>query len=229
MRLSSPIVCVQRSCQPWTAGSLMDYHQRLTADPFLGHQPYQYVLEPWEAVEVFRHTIEPNVFAWNTLIAGLVHGHYFSDPVGFYHEINVSHVRGDKFTYPCVLKACTNLQDPWEGNKVHAGLFKGGLNLDAFISASLIDFYLKFDAPDYARQLFDKMTKKNSVNSGYAQRGVSDDGRRNRTQQPDSRDSLSLRNKRGTLKEAERFIVMFVVVCNSLDRYVWEMQEHGRG
>ncbi|KAF3771982.1 Pentatricopeptide repeat-containing protein, partial [Nymphaea thermarum] len=119
--------------------------------------------QPWVAVEVFRHTIEPNVFAWNTLIAGLVHGHYFSDAVGFYHEINASHVRGHKFTYPCVLKACTNLQDPWEGNKVLAGLFNGGLNLDAFISASLIDFYLKFDAPDDARQLFDKMTLRRCI------------------------------------------------------------------
>ncbi|KAF3772463.1 Pentatricopeptide repeat-containing protein, partial [Nymphaea thermarum] len=73
--------------------------------------------QPWEAVKVFRHTIEPNVFAWNALIAGLVHGHYFSDAVGFYHEMIASHVRGDKFTYPCVLKACTNLQDSWEGKK----------------------------------------------------------------------------------------------------------------
>ncbi|KAF3786536.1 Pentatricopeptide repeat-containing protein [Nymphaea thermarum] len=74
--------------------------------------------QPWEAVKVFRHTIEPNVFAWNALIAGLIHGHYFSDAVGFYHEIDASLVRGVKFTYPCVLKACTNLQYPWEGRKV---------------------------------------------------------------------------------------------------------------
>ncbi|XP_049934597.1 pentatricopeptide repeat-containing protein At1g22830-like [Nymphaea colorata] len=78
--------------------------------------------------------------SWNALIAGLVHDHYFS--VGFYHEINASHVRGDKFTYPCVLKAWTNLQDPWED-----------------YARQLFDKMIERDVVLW-----------NSMNSGYAQR-----------------------------------------------------------
>ncbi|KAD3068960.1 hypothetical protein R6Q59_017047 [Mikania micrantha] len=69
----------------------------------------------------------------------------------------------DPYTYPSMLKACTSLNLKSHGILFHQHAVVNGYSLDAYIAASLINFYAKFGHTDVARKVFDEMPEKNVV------------------------------------------------------------------
>ncbi|XP_058110777.1 pentatricopeptide repeat-containing protein At3g14730 [Magnolia sinica] len=131
---------------------------------------------PGHALEIFDRACYPNLFAWNAIIAGFVTNGLPEDAIEFYLRMRRENVAPDKFTFPCVIKACSDVADLWEGKKIHAGLFKAGSESDVFIASALINFYLKFNRMEDARQVFDRLLERdvvswNAMINGYAQIG----------------------------------------------------------
>ncbi|KAL4190077.1 hypothetical protein AMTRI_Chr08g168630 [Amborella trichopoda] len=133
-----------------------------------------------EACLVFDQTQDRNVFAYNAIMAGLSAHEFFSETIEAYTELWKSGLIPDKFTFPCTLKAFSNSSELGRGRNVHAILIHLGLDSDVYIGSSLINFYLKFDLCDDARQVFDGMTHRdivlwNAMVTGYAQIGRFDE------------------------------------------------------
>lgn len=82
----------------------------------------------------------------------------------------------DKFTFPCVIRACGDAEEDLEVKKIHGLLFKLGLELDVFVGSALVITYLKFGFVVDAHEVFDELPVRdvvlwNSMVNGYAQIG----------------------------------------------------------
>eukprot|EP01018_Ginkgo_biloba_P030422 Gb_19924 [translate_table: standard] len=123
---------------------------------------------------------KPNLFAWNSMIRGYVsHGH-FEEAVTLYSQMQREGMAPDKFTFPCVIKACAGLTSLQQGKEIHEYITKTGFDSDVFVGSSLVDMYTKCGSMELARQVFDKMSERDVVLwtamiSGYAQNGHADE------------------------------------------------------
>ena len=85
----------------------------------------------------------------------------------------------DKFSLSLVLKACSRFCLMKEGMQVHGLLRKLNVGSNLFLQNCLISLYLRCGFIGYARQLFDSMSRRDSVSynsmiDGYIKRGMID-------------------------------------------------------
>ncbi|KAI3750070.1 hypothetical protein L2E82_20694 [Cichorium intybus] len=115
------------------------------------------------AAQLFDQMPEPNSFVWNTLIRGFQQNHEPKKTIDLFDRMRIEPDGPDRFTYPFVVRACTELMDHLRGVCVHALLFKVGLELDTFVGTSLIEFYGGFGDTKAARRVFDELPTKDKV------------------------------------------------------------------
>ncbi|MED6192876.1 hypothetical protein PIB30_013969 [Stylosanthes scabra] len=127
------------------------------------------------AFKVFNYPtdLDKNVFAYNALIAGFVGNGLPLDGFLVYKRMRHLGVAPDKYTFPCVIRACV---EDLEVKKIHGLLFKFGLELDVFVGSALVNTYLKFGLVVDAHEVFEELPVRdlvlwNSMLNGYAQVG----------------------------------------------------------
>nr|XP_043625477.1 pentatricopeptide repeat-containing protein At4g35130, chloroplastic [Erigeron canadensis] len=125
-----------------------------------------------DALQVFDEMPKRSSFVWNFVIRVLTNNGYFEDAIGLYCQMCVEGIRGDKYTFPFVIKACGGCLDVFEGRKVHSKLFKVGLDMDLHVSNSLILMYAKHGCIEIAEKVFREMGFRdlvswNSMINGY--------------------------------------------------------------
>ncbi|KAJ4802977.1 Pentatricopeptide repeat-containing protein [Rhynchospora pubera] len=125
-----------------------------------------------EARQLFDTAKNPDLFLWNTMIRGYTYAELYEEAIAFYHNMFGAGLIANHFTFPFVIKSCTYLAASKEGLKVHARLFKCGLDSDLFIGSSLITMYSAFGLINNAQKMFDEMPVKdlvswNSMIDGY--------------------------------------------------------------
>ncbi|CAA6656232.1 unnamed protein product [Spirodela intermedia] len=116
-------------------------------------------------------------FLWNAFIKTSSHG---PDPGGAVLTFSrmVAHgILPDRFSFSLVLKACSRAAFLGEGLQIHGLLMKSGLYSDLFLQNSLISFYCRCGSVGTARQMFDRMRKRDSISSnliinGYSMMGM---------------------------------------------------------
>ncbi|KAI3472274.1 hypothetical protein Pfo_029762 [Paulownia fortunei] len=131
-----------------------------------------------DAISVFyASTNVHNVFVYNSIIAGLTINNLPIEAFEFYCKMRLFGVAPDKFTFPCVIKACSNVVDL---KNIHGLLFKLGLGFDLYIGSALVHCYLKFELMIDALELFERLPMKddivlwNAMINGYVQIGEFD-------------------------------------------------------
>ena len=125
----------------------------------------------------FALTSGKNIYLWNTTVRGLVSGEKWEEALKFYSLMRVQGLYPNNFTFPFVLKACARLLDLELGRKIHAHLFKCGLESDVFVKTSLICLYAKCGRLGDAREMFDEMTDANVVSWTAIITGYMEDGK----------------------------------------------------
>ncbi|CAN4126415.1 unnamed protein product [Withania somnifera] len=116
------------------------------------------------ATSVFEHVIHPNVYVWNTLIKGSTQKSSLADCFVILKRMKRSmNVIPDKYTFPSLVKSCSNELALREGQMIHGLIVRYGTDNDVFVGSSLIDFYGKCKQIEYARRIFDEMLVKNEV------------------------------------------------------------------
>lgn len=129
------------------------------------------------ASSVFNTSIlDHNVYAYNAIIAGFIYNELPRPAFEFYTKMRRTGLMPDKFTFPCVIKACSYFLEGWRVRKIHGELFKFGLELDLFVGSALVHCYLKFELMEDAQVVFDELTKRdvvlwNAMINGYTQIG----------------------------------------------------------
>ncbi|XP_030967845.1 pentatricopeptide repeat-containing protein At2g29760, chloroplastic-like [Quercus lobata] len=129
------------------------------------------------ARQLFDQIPQPNLFTWNTLIRA-----YASSPdptqslLVFLQLLHHCEHFPDKFTFPFVIKAASELKAFQVGRAFHGMAIKGSLSSDVYILNSLVHFYGSCGDLDLAYAVFVKTPQKdvvswNSMIAAFAQGG----------------------------------------------------------
>ncbi|XP_031489648.1 pentatricopeptide repeat-containing protein At1g08070, chloroplastic-like [Nymphaea colorata] len=128
------------------------------------------------ARSVFSDVEEPNSFMWNAMLGGFVKHGLPEEALDFFLRMVGTGEMGDNYTYPFVLKSCSELDVVEEGRQVHCRVVKMGLDKDVFVQNSLTHLYASVGNMDAARQMFDRISEKmvsswNTLIAGYGRAG----------------------------------------------------------
>ncbi|GFS32046.1 pentatricopeptide repeat (PPR) superfamily protein [Actinidia rufa] len=115
------------------------------------------------ARSVFDSTPNPDVILWNSMIRAYTRSNQHYKALEMYHCMLEKSFEPDKYTFTFALKACTAILDLKEGFLIHRGIVEKGLECDVFIGTGLVDMYCKMGDLNLAREVFDKMPKKDVV------------------------------------------------------------------
>ncbi|CAF2105155.1 hypothetical protein HID58_079057 [Brassica napus] len=133
--------------------------------------------EPVDARRVFDEMPEPDVFSWTAVLSAYSKNDLYEQALGLFYVVN----RGkglvpDESTFGTVLTACGNLRRVKRGKEIHGKLITNGISSNVVVESSLLDMYGKCGSVREARQVFNGMSKKNTVSwsallGGYSQNG----------------------------------------------------------
>ncbi|KAL3508307.1 hypothetical protein ACH5RR_027708 [Cinchona calisaya] len=96
------------------------------------------------ALSVFESIPRPDIFAYNTMIRGLLMlGHDFPDhqSLSLFQELLSNGLIPDNHTYTFVLKTCSYIKAISEGKQVHGQIIKAGVEPNTHVITSLIHMY----------------------------------------------------------------------------------------
>ncbi|KAL3620674.1 hypothetical protein CASFOL_035586 [Castilleja foliolosa] len=136
----------------------------------------------FEAKKVFDEMPERDEVSWSVIIDGYNKSGYFMDALELFNRMqrDEKKIKPDKFVLSTALSACTNLLALDQAKWIHSYITKDRIGLDPVLGTSLIDVYAKCGALDLARDIFEKMKKKevftwNAMINGLAMHGHADE------------------------------------------------------
>lgn len=121
-----------------------------------------------------------NVVVYNVMIRSYVNNRSYKDALLLFKVMHMDNIQPDRYTLPCVLKACSVSENMWLGLQIHAPIVKNGLDSNLYTGNGLVAMYGKCGFLAEARQALDEMPRRdviswNSMVAGYAQNGSFDD------------------------------------------------------
>ncbi|KAL4202386.1 hypothetical protein AMTRI_Chr02g263480 [Amborella trichopoda] len=131
----------------------------------------------FHAQSLFSLIENPNSFMWNTMIRGYSKSPTPEKAILFYYQMLFSDSPCDKFTYPFVLKACSQLSALEEGQQVHSHIIKSGFGTDIYSLNTLIHVYSRCNHLGDAIKVFDRIPRFdlvswNSMIVGFIEAGL---------------------------------------------------------
>ncbi|GAU17782.1 hypothetical protein TSUD_171710 [Trifolium subterraneum] len=128
------------------------------------------------ARKLFDEFPDPDLFMWNAIIRSYSRNKMYMDVIEMYRWMKWVGLHPDKFTFPCVLKACSELLDFGLSCLVHAHIAVYGFGSHLFVQNGLVALYAKCGRIGMARMVFDRLYDRTIVSwtaiiSGYAQNG----------------------------------------------------------
>ncbi|GLJ18953.1 hypothetical protein SUGI_0338960 [Cryptomeria japonica] len=116
-----------------------------------------------DARELFDKMPKRNVLCCNAMLRGYNKNGLWKQTLELYYTILGEGTEPDCFTFPCVIKACTNLCDLVRGREIHTFIVSKGLENDNFVGSALIDMYAKCGRMEFSRQVFEKISSRDVV------------------------------------------------------------------
>eukprot|EP01018_Ginkgo_biloba_P039683 Gb_40047 [translate_table: standard] len=128
------------------------------------------------ARKVFDKMGERDAVLWTAMISGYAQNENGEEALELYCQMHKSGFKPDQFTLGSVLNACASLAALEEGKQVHSYFIATGIESNVVVESSLVDMYAKCGNIDFARHVFDKMSKRNAISwtaivAGYVQNG----------------------------------------------------------
>ncbi|KAJ6416237.1 hypothetical protein OIU84_004942 [Salix udensis] len=130
-------------------------------------------------LKIARHVFDKmphrskNVVLWNLLIRAYAWNGPFEEAIDLYYKMLGYGITPNRFTFPFVLKACSALKEVDGGREIHFDIKRLRLESNVYVSTALVDFYAKCGCLDDAKEVFDKMPRRdvvawNSMISGFS-------------------------------------------------------------
>ncbi|XP_051128947.1 pentatricopeptide repeat-containing protein At4g21300 [Andrographis paniculata] len=100
---------------------------------------------------------------WNWMIRGSTAMGSYDCAIMFYFKMLIFGTRPDKYTFPCVIKACGGLRAVDLVKHLHRLIKDLGFELDVYIGSALVKFYAENGCLGNAVELFDKLPQRDIV------------------------------------------------------------------
>eukprot|EP01018_Ginkgo_biloba_P018625 Gb_23678 [translate_table: standard] len=129
---------------------------------------------------VFNRVQKQNFFLWNEMIRGYAMNEPYEEALVLYYQMQQTGIQPNNFTFSFVLKACAGMSALEEGKAIHDHIARSPFKSNVFVLTALIDMYAKCGSVEIARQLFDRLSRRDVVAwsamiAGYAQNGYADE------------------------------------------------------
>ncbi|CAM8982099.1 unnamed protein product [Rhodiola kirilowii] len=119
---------------------------------------------PFDARTLFDGLRKKDLVQWNAVISAYTRNQCWLDAMLMFCELVCDQVfMPDKFTFPCVIKACSGAGNLRFGECVHGMGVKMGLVFDVFVGNALIAMYGKMGLVEAALKVFENMRERNLV------------------------------------------------------------------
>jgi pentatricopeptide repeat protein len=140
-----------------------------------------FVLE--DARKMFDKMSQRDVVSWNAMVSGYAQNGNVNEALALFDQMLLADMKPDQVTIACVLSACAKLEDLQLGKWIHDSIIGSVLQPDIFVDNALIDMYAKCGSIEIARELFDKMSRRdvvswNAMMAGYAHNGCASEALR---------------------------------------------------
>lgn len=128
-----------------------------------------------EAFTIFE-TVNKNTVSWNAIIAGCIESEQSLLALKVLGNMQKEAINPDKVTLLLALKACACTRDGKQGRLVHSEILERGFELEEVVRSTLVDMYAECGFLRESREVFDVVSKKDSVSwasmvYGYAKQG----------------------------------------------------------
>lgn len=167
---SSPIITLLKSCKTRRCFEQIHVHiiqkglenDNYLISSFISRCTISFSLLRY-ATSVFYSVSYPNTCLWNSLLKG--HCSYSSliSSLSVFSAMRVSYGAPDMYTFPPLIKCCSNELAVSAGLGIHGLLIKYAVEDDVFVGTTLVDFYGKCELIGNARKVFDEMSVRNVV------------------------------------------------------------------
>eukprot|EP01018_Ginkgo_biloba_P030322 Gb_23083 [translate_table: standard] len=132
------------------------------------------------AFQVFDKMSERDVISWTAMIAGNVQNGNAYDALKQFHQMHQVGVKPNPVTIASVLPAYAQLTALRQAKEIHSYIIRNGFESNVFVESALVDMYIKCSTVEFARQVFDKVSKScvvswNAMIAGYAQNGYANE------------------------------------------------------
>ncbi|XP_057844583.2 pentatricopeptide repeat-containing protein At2g03880, mitochondrial-like [Cryptomeria japonica] len=129
-----------------------------------------------KACELFDKIPQRDVISWTAMVGGYAQNGFVEKALETFKQMQLAGVRPNPTTFVSILPACAKMGALEQGINIHKSIMEGGFLSDIIVGNALVDMYAKCGCIDKARELFDKMPRKNVVSwnamlGGYAQNG----------------------------------------------------------
>lgn len=116
-----------------------------------------------DAHKLFDEMTLRDSYTWSVIVGGYAKVRDFSSCFWMFRDLFRCGITLDNYTTPIVIRACRDLEDLQFGRLIHCVALKCGLDYDHFVCASLVNMYARCKVIEDARQVFDKMRKRDLV------------------------------------------------------------------
>ncbi|KAI5060747.1 hypothetical protein GOP47_0025167 [Adiantum capillus-veneris] len=130
-----------------------------------------------DAHQLFKRVVHPSEQCWTYLIRAFNQGGQPETALDLFQKLQQHAAHGSKHAITAALRAYTNLQDLENGRVAHAKVAEEMLEMDEFVSNTLVDMYCKCSSLSDAQVVFDRLQNRdlvswNALIGGYAEYGT---------------------------------------------------------
>ncbi|OMP09048.1 hypothetical protein COLO4_05854 [Corchorus olitorius] len=115
------------------------------------------------ARELFEKMSQRSVISWNVMISGYAQNEYFKESIEMFRLMQMGDVRPNYVTLVSVLPAISRLGALELGKWVHLYAEKNKIEIDDVLGSALIDMYSKCGSIEKAIQVFERISKPNTI------------------------------------------------------------------
>ncbi|VAI83616.1 unnamed protein product [Triticum turgidum subsp. durum] len=109
------------------------------------------------ARKVFDRILSRNVVSWTSMLSGCLQNGLAQEGLALFNEMREERMLPSEYTMASVLTACTMLSSLHQGRWVHGSVIKHGMVFNPFVTAAMLDMYVKCGQLEDARRLFDEL------------------------------------------------------------------------
>ncbi|KAJ0485410.1 putative tetratricopeptide-like helical domain superfamily, DYW domain-containing protein [Helianthus annuus] len=126
------------------------------------------------AHDFFLTTETENVVLWNVMLVAYGQLGDLHESVNIFSQMQINGLTPNQYTYPSILRTCTQIGALDLGEQIHTQVVKTGFQLNVYVCSVLIDMYSKHGDLHTAQKILNRLNEKDVVSwtamiAGYAQ------------------------------------------------------------